>query len=55
MQRQFLSFIEFPDDKDLPDSPVQYHHHYDGIADDGYVATDSLPVVFGLQRHDDAA
>lgn len=50
LQRQFLSFIEFPADADLPDSPVQYHHHFDGIADDGYVAADSLPVVFGLQR-----
>jgi len=50
MQRQFLSFIEFPADADLPDTPIQYHHHFDGIADDGYVSADSLPVVFGLQR-----
>jgi hypothetical protein len=48
LQRQFLSFIEFP--ADLPDSPIQYHHHFDGIANDGYVAADSLPVVFGLQK-----
>ena len=50
LQRQFLSFIEFPADADLPNTPIQYHHHFDGIADDGYVAADSLPVVFGLQR-----
>jgi hypothetical protein len=50
LQRQFLSFIEFPADADLPDTPIQYHHHFDGIADDGYVAADSLPVVFALQR-----
>jgi hypothetical protein len=50
MQRQFLSFIEFPADADLPGSPIQYHHHFDGIAGDGSVAADSLPVVFGLQR-----
>ncbi len=51
LQEQFLSFVEFPADADLPDSPVQYHHHYDGLADDGtYVAPDSLPIVFGLER-----
>ena len=51
LQEQFLSFIEFPADADLPDSPIQYHHHYDGLADDGtYVAPDSLPVVFALER-----
>lgn len=51
LQEQFLSFVDFPADADLPDSPVQYHHHYDGLADDGtLVAPDSLPVVFGLER-----
>jgi hypothetical protein len=51
LQEQFLSFVEFPTDADLPDSSVQYHHHYDGLADDGtHVAPDSLPVVFGLER-----
>jgi hypothetical protein len=51
LQEQFLSFVEFPADTDLPDSPVQYHHHYDGLADDGtHVAPDSLQVVFGLER-----
>jgi hypothetical protein len=51
LQVQFLSFIEFPADADLPNSPIQYHHHYDGLADDGtYVAPDSLPVVFALER-----
>jgi len=51
LRRQFLSFIEFPADSDLPDSPIQYHHHFDGLGGDGtYVATDSLPVVFGLER-----
>jgi hypothetical protein len=51
LHRQFISFIEFPDDADLPDSPIQYHHHFDGLADDGtHVAADSLPVVFGLER-----
>lgn len=50
LQEQFLSFIEFPADTDLPDSPVQYHHHYDGLADGGtYVAPDSLSVIFGLE------
>ena len=52
LQEQFLSFVTFPADADLSDSPVQYHHHYDGLADDGiYVAPDSLPVVFGLEAH----
>jgi hypothetical protein len=51
LERQFLSFIQFPPDSELPASPVQYHHHYDGVADDGtYVAADSLPVVFTLER-----
>ena len=51
LQDEFLSFVEFPSDADLPDSPIQYHHHYDGFADDGnYVALDSLPVVFSLER-----
>jgi hypothetical protein len=51
LQEQFLPFVEFPADADLPDSPIQYHHHYDGLADNGtYVAPDSLPVVFGLER-----
>ena len=51
LQDQFLSFVDFPADADLPDSSVQYHHHYDGSDDDGiYVAPDSLPVVFGLER-----
>jgi hypothetical protein len=50
LQLQFLSFIEFPGDGDLPDTAIQYHHHFDGLADDGYVAADSLPVVFSLQR-----
>lgn len=51
LQEQFLSFVEFPADTDLPDSPIQYHHHFDGLAGDGaYVAPDSLPVVFGLER-----
>jgi hypothetical protein len=50
LEKQFLSFIQFPADSELPDSPVRYHHHYDGIADDGtFVAADSLPVVFGLE------
>jgi len=56
LQEQFLSFLEFPADADLPDTPVRYHHHYDGLADDGtYVAPDSLPVVFGLERDDRVA
>lgn len=50
LQREFLSFIEFPGEGDLPDTPIQYHHHFDGFADDGYVAADSLPVVFSLRR-----
>jgi hypothetical protein len=51
MQKQFLSFVDFPADADLPKSRVQYHHHYDALGDDGtYVALDSLPVVFGLER-----
>jgi hypothetical protein len=50
LQEQFLSFIEFPADADLPDSPIQYHHHFDYVGDDRYVAPDSLPVVFGLER-----
>ncbi|HEY4262368.1 MAG TPA: hypothetical protein VGM98_19560 [Schlesneria sp.] len=51
LQEQFLSFVTFPADADMPDSPIQYHHHYEGLADDGtYVASDSLPVVFGLER-----
>jgi hypothetical protein len=51
LERQFLSFISFPEDGDLPDSPIQYHHHFDGLTDDGtHVASDSLPVVFGLKR-----
>jgi hypothetical protein len=51
LQEQFLSFVDFPADADLPDSPLQYHHHYDGLADDGtHVAPDSLPVVFSLER-----
>jgi hypothetical protein len=51
LQVQFLSFIEFPADEDLPNSPIQYHHHYDGLVGGGtYVAPDSLPVVFGLER-----
>jgi hypothetical protein len=51
LERQFLSFIQFPSEEDLPDSPIQYHHHFDGLADDGTcVAPDSLPVVFGLER-----
>src|SRR5262245_43043420 len=33
LQEQFLSFVTFPADADLPDSPAQYHHHYDGLAD----------------------
>jgi hypothetical protein len=50
LQRQFLSFLQFPAHGDLPDSPIPYHHHFDGIAGDGaYVAADSLPVVFGLE------
>jgi hypothetical protein len=48
---QFMSFIQFPPDSELPESPIQYHHHYDGLADDGtHVAPDSLPVVFSLER-----
>jgi len=51
LERQFLSFIQFPTDSELPDSPIPYHHHYDGVADYGrYVAPDSLPVVFTLER-----
>ena len=51
LERQFLSFIQFPPDSELPDSPIQYHHHYDAVADDGtHVAPDSLPVVFTLER-----
>jgi hypothetical protein len=51
LEKQFLSFIQFPADSELPDSPIQYHHHYDGVADDGtHVAPDSLPVVFTLER-----
>jgi hypothetical protein len=51
LQEQFLSFVDFPTDADLPNSSVQYHHQYDGLADDGaYVASVSLPVVFGLER-----
>lgn len=50
LQEQFLSFVTFPAEADLPDSPIQCHHHYDGSSDDGtYVAQDSLPVVFGLK------
>jgi hypothetical protein len=49
LQRQLLSFIQFPADNDLPKTGVSYHHHFDGLADDGtHVAADSLPVVFGL-------
>jgi hypothetical protein len=51
LKEQFLSFIQFPPDSELPDSLIQYHHHYEGRANDGtYVSTDSLPVVFGLER-----
>lgn len=50
LQEQFLSLIDFPADADLPDSPIQYHHHFDYIGDDKYIAPDSLPVVFGLER-----
>ena len=51
LHEQFLSFIDFPTDTDLPNSPIQYHHHYDGLSDDGtYVALDSLPVIIGLER-----
>jgi hypothetical protein len=50
LREQFVSFIEFPADEDLPQSPVGYHHHYDNPGDDEgrWVALDSLPVVFGL-------
>jgi len=50
LREQFVSFIEFPADEDLPQSPVGYHHHYDNLGDDEgrWVALDSLPVVFGL-------
>jgi hypothetical protein len=51
LERQFVSFVRFPPDSELPDSPIPYHHHYDGLADDGsFVARDSLPVVFTLKR-----
>lgn len=51
LEKQFLSFIEFSPDSELPDSPISYHHHYNGMADDGsYVAPDSLPVIFTLER-----
>ena len=51
LEKQFLSFIQFPADSELPDSPIPYHHHYDGVADDGtHIAPDSLPVVFTLER-----
>jgi hypothetical protein len=48
LERQFLSFIQFPADRELPDG---YHHHYDALGDDGAnVAPDSLPVVFTLDK-----
>src|SRR5262245_10077345 len=25
----FLSYLQFPSDEDLPNSPIRYHHHYD--------------------------
>jgi len=47
----FLSFISFPADSELPDSPVQYHHHYDRLCGGGgFVSDDSPWVVFGLER-----
>src|SRR5262249_2376665 len=49
--RPFISYIEFPQDSELPNSPIQYHHHYDGIGNEGFVAADSIPVVFALKRH----
>jgi len=49
LQDQFLSFVEFPTAGNLPNSPIQYHHHFDFVGDDNYVAPDSLPVVFGLE------
>ena len=50
LQQQFLSHIEFPADAELPPSSIRYHHHYDGLGDDGtYIAPDSLPVVFALE------
>jgi hypothetical protein len=46
-----LSNVEFPADADLPDPPMQYHHHYEAWAGHcTYIAPDSLPVVFGLER-----
>ena len=50
LRDQFVSFIEFPADNDLPKSPIRYHHRYDNLGDDEgrWVAVDSLPVVFGL-------
>jgi hypothetical protein len=51
LETQFLSFIQFPSDSELPGPTIPYHHHYDGAADDGtHVALDSLPVVFTLER-----
>jgi hypothetical protein len=49
LREQFVSFIEFPADNDLPISPG-YHHHYDNLGDDEgrWVALDCLPVVFSL-------
>jgi hypothetical protein len=49
LEEEFLSFVDFPADADLSKSSTRYHHHFDGLSDDGtYVALDSLPVVFGL-------
>jgi hypothetical protein len=50
LEMQFLSFIQFPEENELPKSPVGYHHHYEDVNDGKYVAPDSLPVVFGLER-----
>jgi len=56
LQRQFLSFIEFPKDGDLPDSPIRNHHHFGADADDGnYVEPDSLPWYLVWGEFDDLA
>ncbi len=52
----FLSFLQFPDDADLPEPPMRCHHHYDAFADDEtYVAADSASVVFALTGDRDAS
>jgi hypothetical protein len=50
LEAQFVSFIQFPAHTELPRYGVGYHHHFEGDANGAYVASDSLPVVFGLDQ-----